>query len=66
MKISIMGTAYVGPVAGACLADASNNVLCLDLDASKSKILRDGGIPIHEPGLLEMCVKMLPPAGYIS
>ncbi len=57
MKISIVGTGYVGLVTGACLAEAGNNVLCLDLDHSKIKILQDGGIPIHEPGLLEMVRK---------
>jgi UDPglucose 6-dehydrogenase len=57
MKISIVGTGYVGLVTGACLADAGNNVLCLDLDESKIKVLNDGGIPIHEPGLLEVVRK---------
>ncbi len=54
MKISIIGTGYVGLVSGACLADVGNDVLCLDLDASKIRILEEGGIPIHEPGLLEV------------
>lgn len=57
MKISIVGTGYVGLVTGGCLADTGNNVLCLDLDAEKIKILNEGGIPIHEPGLLEMVRK---------
>jgi len=57
MNISIVGAGYVGLVTGACLADAGNNVLCLDLDENKIKILREGGIPIHEPGLLEMVRK---------
>jgi UDPglucose 6-dehydrogenase len=57
MKISIVGTGYVGLVTGACLADTGNDVLCLDLDAEKIKILNEGGIPIHEPGLLEMVRK---------
>jgi UDPglucose 6-dehydrogenase len=57
MKISIVGTGYVGLVTGACLADAGNDVLCLDLDESKIKILKDGGIPIHEPGLLDIVRK---------
>ena len=54
MKISIIGTGYVGLVSGACLAEIGNDVLCLDLDPEKIRILRDGDIPIHEPGLLEM------------
>ena len=54
MKISVVGTGYVGLVSGACLADVGNDVLCLDLDASKIKILNDGGIPIYEPGLQDM------------
>jgi len=54
MKISVIGTGYVGLVTGTCLAEVGNDVLCLDLDESKIRILRQGGIPIHEPGLLEM------------
>jgi UDPglucose 6-dehydrogenase len=54
MKITVIGTGYVGLVSGACLADVGNDVLCLDLDASKLQILEEGGIPIHEPGLLEI------------
>ncbi|MBE0620062.1 MAG: UDP-glucose/GDP-mannose dehydrogenase family protein [Burkholderiales bacterium] len=54
MKITVVGTGYVGLVSGACMADVGNDVLCLDLDASKIKILNDGGIPIYEPGLQEM------------
>ena len=54
MKITVVGTGYVGLVSGTCLAEVGNEVLCLDVDASKIKILEDGGIPIHEPGLLEM------------
>jgi UDPglucose 6-dehydrogenase len=54
MKISVVGTGYVGLVSGACMADVGNDVLCLDLDAGKIKILEEGGIPIYEPGLQEM------------
>lgn len=54
MKISVIGTGYVGLVTGTCLAEVGNDVLCLDLDPRKIEILNTGGIPIHEPGLLEM------------
>jgi UDPglucose 6-dehydrogenase len=54
LKISVVGTGYVGLVSGACMAEVGNDVLCLDLDTSKIKILNDGGIPIFEPGLQEM------------
>lgn len=54
MKITMVGTGYVGLVSGACLAEVGNHVLCLDLDPAKIAILEGGGIPIHEPGLLEM------------
>ncbi|MFZ8912775.1 MAG: UDP-glucose 6-dehydrogenase, partial [Burkholderiaceae bacterium] len=57
MKISIVGTGYVGLVTGACLADAGNEALCLDLDPHKIQILESGGIPIHEPGLLDIVRK---------
>lgn len=54
MKISVVGTGYVGLVSGACLADVGNDVLCLDLDPAKIRVLEGGEIPIHEPGLLEI------------
>ena len=54
MKITVIGTGYVGLVSGACLAEVGNDVLCLDLDAEKIRIIEAGGMPIHEPGLLDM------------
>ena len=57
MKITVIGTGYVGLVSGTCLADVGNDVLCLDVDANKIRILNEGGIPIHEPGLEAMVKK---------
>jgi UDPglucose 6-dehydrogenase len=54
MKITIIGTGYVGLVTGACLAELGNDVFCVDVDRRKIDILNNGGVPIHEPGLLEM------------
>jgi UDPglucose 6-dehydrogenase len=54
MKITVIGTGYVGLVTGTCLAEVGNEVLCLDLDAEKIRVLNEGGIPIHEPGLLNL------------
>jgi len=51
MKVSVIGTGYVGLVTGACLADVGNDVLCIDIDAAKIGQLKAGRIPIHEPGL---------------
>jgi UDPglucose 6-dehydrogenase len=54
MKVSIIGTGYVGLVTGACLADVGNHVLCLDVDERKIAMLKSGEIPIFEPGLKEV------------
>jgi len=51
MKIAVVGTGYVGLVAGACLAENGNDVVCVDKDARKVKLLQKGTIPIYEPGL---------------
>ena len=57
MKITIIGTGYVGLVTGACLAELGNDVFCLDVDPSKIDMLNSGGIPIHEPGLEEVVAR---------
>jgi len=51
MRITIFGSGYVGLVTGACLADAGNQVLCVDIDQHKIDMLKAGEVPIHEPGL---------------
>src|SRR5271155_5681927 len=51
MRITIFGSGYVGLVTGACLADAGNDVLCVDVDERKTAMLKRGEVPIHEPGL---------------
>ena len=57
MKITVIGTGYVGIVSGACLADVGNDVVCLDVDEAKIGLLKAGGIPIFEPGLEDMVKK---------
>ena len=54
MKITVIGSGYVGLVSGACLAELGNDVLCLDTNKSRIAILQSGGIPIYEPGLEEI------------
>jgi UDPglucose 6-dehydrogenase len=54
MKITVIGTGYVGLVTGTCLAEVGNEVLCVDVDERKIGILNAGGIPIYEPGLDDM------------
>jgi UDPglucose 6-dehydrogenase len=51
MRVTIFGSGYVGLVTGACLADAGNHVICVDVDAAKIERLKRGEVPIHEPGL---------------
>ena len=51
MRVTIFGSGYVGLVTGACLADAGNDVMCVDVDAAKIERLNRGEVPIHEPGL---------------
>lgn len=59
MKVSIFGTGYVGLVTGACLAEAGHHVLCMDVDEEKISDLKEGVIPIYEPGLESIVVENL-------
>lgn len=65
MRITVVGTGYVGLVSGACLADMGNQVLCVDVDAAKLQGLNEGRLPIYEPGL-EAVVRRNRDAGRLS
>jgi UDPglucose 6-dehydrogenase len=65
MRVTIFGSGYVGLVTGACLADAGNHVVCVDVDAGKIERLKKGDVPIHEPGL-DALIKRNAEAGRIE
>jgi UDPglucose 6-dehydrogenase len=65
MRITIFGSGYVGLVTGACLADAGNHVLCVDVDERKTAMLQRGEVPIHEPGL-EALIRRSAAAGRLT
>ncbi|MBT4790642.1 MAG: NAD-binding protein, partial [Halobacteriovoraceae bacterium] len=54
MKVSIVGTGYVGLVSGVCFAEMGNKVTCIDIDDKKVQMMKDGVSPIYEPGLETM------------
>ncbi len=57
MKVAIIGAGYVGLVTGTCLAELGHDVLCIDNNEEKIRVLKDGGIPLYEPGLKELIEK---------
>ena len=57
MRLTMVGTGYVGLVTGTCLADLGFQILCLDTDPARVKLLQSGGVPIYEPGLDAMIAR---------
>ena len=65
MKVTVFGSGYVGLVTGTCLAEAGNDVICVDIDQKKIDMLNNGKVPIYEPGL-EALIKENAEAGRLS
>ena len=57
MRLTMVGTGYVGLVTGACFAECGNEVTCLDVDEKKIQMLKEGKSPIYEPGLSDMIIR---------
>ncbi len=57
MRLTVIGTGYVGLVTGTCLADVGNDVVCYDIDTAKIEKLTRGEVPIYEPGLTELLAR---------
>jgi len=59
VNLAVVGTGYVGLVSGTCLAETGNNVICVDIDENKIETMRNGHIPIYEPGLEDYHLQLI-------
>jgi len=59
VSLAVVGTGYVGLVSGTCLAETGNNVICVDVDEKKIETMKNGQIPIYEPGLEKLFLRNL-------